>query len=356
MVLTGTDADFVENDLTKAGILFGKKYFQAALLIRRSPSGIPLPPLDPESITDMLKEQSLGASCFTRRSSLGCLLLFNYETKEDLADLTTALLAHIPDGVLSLGGETTQLKEVASSCTRAITISQYRSFADGYRIIRYEEHAKKMGLYYYPFKMEYAFGALLQAKKCDEALELIRGLVGENTSREDVAPEGVRNLLINIAMNAARAAGEATDYDFLPIIQLASMPLEEFIEYMNQAIVKICEAGRGESGESQILVHMREYVDKAIRNPGLSLDMVADAFGVSPSFVSKLFKEKGGKNFNQYINEHRIEMAKPILLNLNHTVLEVARQVGYENDVTFRRQFKQITGLTPGAYRMLSVE
>jgi len=355
MILTGSgsDADFILEELDAIDISLNRPYFQVAIIIRRSTQDTPLPPLDPETLERFLEKSSGDAVGFARRTSSNCVLLFNYSSKNDLEDMCTTLLDKVPDAVLALGGETCLAKEISTSCLRAVTISRYRCFAEGYRLIRYEDHATKMGLYYYSFEKEHSFAALLASSKGAEALRLVESLMDDNMKREDVAPDGVRNLLLNIAMNIARAVSKETTFYILPVTQLAAMTVEELQAYVRQAVTALCDINPEGAGQSPLLARIKEYVDNALRDPNLSLNMVADAFGVSPSFVSKLFKEKGTKHFHQYINEQRIDLAKPLLLlDEGLTVLEVAKLVGYENDITFRRQFKQFTGITPGVYRV----
>jgi len=113
----------------------------------------------------------------------------------------------------------------------------------------------------------------------------------------------------------------------------------------------ISETRLARDDRSVLMFRMKEYVDSFLCNPNLSLNMVANAFDVSPSFVSKMFKRKGDKHFHQYVNGLRIDLAKALLLDSQLTMLEIARKVGYDSDVTFRRQFKLLTGVTPGIFR-----
>lgn len=60
---------------------------------------------------------------------------------------------------------------------------------------------------------------------------------------------------------------------------------------------------------------------------------------------------KQGINFNDYLNNLRIEHAKELLISLDLRVQEIALQVGYLNVNSFIRMFKRASGLTPGEYR-----
>ena len=55
-------------------------------------------------------------------------------------------------------------------------------------------------------------------------------------------------------------------------------------------------------------------------------------------------------SFTDYLNKFRIEASKD-LLKSNKTVIQIALEVGFGNDITFRRLFKKCLGVTPGEYR-----
>lgn len=354
MILTGdaSESSHILKELADMGSHLDRVYFQAAFLTRQTNSSAALAPLEPQKLEAILEESFVNAIAFARLAPSGCMLLFNYNTKQDLNELCALLLDQVPNAVLALGGETSKPDEISKSCMQAITVSQYRCFAEGYKLIRYEDHASKMSLYYYPFEMEYSLSALLSTRNGDEAMLLIDKLLDENIQREDVAPDGVRNFLVNITMNIARTVSDHQNFEPLPVTQLTTMSTEELQAYVQKAVRTICDSKPDISKNLLLFIRMQEYADTSLRNPDLSLNLMADAFGVSPSFVSKLFKEKGEKNFHQYVNEKRIDLAKPLLSDTKLTVLDVARQVGYESDITFRRQFKQFTGITPSVFRV----
>jgi AraC-like DNA-binding protein len=110
----------------------------------------------------------------------------------------------------------------------------------------------------------------------------------------------------------------------------------------------ICSMHSGGAIDHRLLL---EFVDFSIQNPGLSLQYVADQFDVSMSLISKTFKDACGVGFNHYVNRRRIETAKKLLAS-GSEVNTAARMAGYGNDTTFRRLFKNFTGLTPSEYRL----
>ena len=84
----------------------------------------------------------------------------------------------------------------------------------------------------------------------------------------------------------------------------------------------------------------------------LSLDSVAEVFGISPVYLSAWFKKNAGINFSQYITKVRMEEARIILLEEECIkVSDVAELVGISSISTFIRQFKNYYGCSPDQYR-----
>jgi AraC-like DNA-binding protein len=93
-------------------------------------------------------------------------------------------------------------------------------------------------------------------------------------------------------------------------------------------------------------------VSKLYRNENLSLAMIADAMGLSSHQLSELVNRQFGVNFSRYIREQRVNAAKTILANEpKSSVLSIGLEVGFGTQSNFYVAFKEITGMSPGAYR-----
>ncbi|MCA0757129.1 helix-turn-helix domain-containing protein [Paenibacillus sp. N4] len=98
------------------------------------------------------------------------------------------------------------------------------------------------------------------------------------------------------------------------------------------------------------------YIDDRYRDHTLSLEAVAFEFAISPSHVSRSFKEKMGLNFIQYIWQKRLDEVMHLLKTTNDPLKDIIVRVGYLDTPNFIRKFKKETGHTPGQYRKLYSE
>ncbi|HHW09120.1 MAG TPA: AraC family transcriptional regulator [Firmicutes bacterium] len=96
---------------------------------------------------------------------------------------------------------------------------------------------------------------------------------------------------------------------------------------------------------------MRQNLDKNI-----SLDDVASVVHVSPSHLRFLFMKSFGLSFRDLLISMRIRRARALLIGTQHTISEIATQVGYNNARHFSRAFKRAEGLSPSAYRDAGIQ
>ncbi len=84
-----------------------------------------------------------------------------------------------------------------------------------------------------------------------------------------------------------------------------------------------------------------------------SLKSVAERFAFNYSYLSRLFKEKIGMNFSDYMVHIRIEKAKELFAEGKYKKEDVASMVGYNKYSYFGEQFRKVTGVTPSQYMAL---
>ncbi|GKS09526.1 hypothetical protein YDYSY3_05260 [Paenibacillus chitinolyticus] len=106
--------------------------------------------------------------------------------------------------------------------------------------------------------------------------------------------------------------------------------------------------------EHSLMDRIVGYIDKHFMEHTLSLEVVSAEYGISPSYLSRTFKEKTGINFIQYIWQKRMNEVMHQLKTTNDPLKEIIVRVGYLDTPNFIRKFKKETGYTPGQYRTLN--
>jgi AraC-like DNA-binding protein len=102
------------------------------------------------------------------------------------------------------------------------------------------------------------------------------------------------------------------------------------------------------------LAMLEEQMTKAklYKNESLSLSITADVVGLTPHQLSELVNRHFGMNFSRYIRDQRVNAAKVALINEpKASVLSIGLDVGFGTQSNFYAAFKEITGMSPGAFR-----
>ena len=92
-------------------------------------------------------------------------------------------------------------------------------------------------------------------------------------------------------------------------------------------------------------------VEHLFLKPGLTKDDVARAVGSNSRYVSDCINSVAGCSFIDYINGYRIRYAQRLLYeNPDMRLSEISEESGFSSEITFYRNFKARTGLTPGEW------
>lgn len=95
---------------------------------------------------------------------------------------------------------------------------------------------------------------------------------------------------------------------------------------------------------------IRVYIDEHYATP-LTRESVAQAFYISPNYLSHLFQKTGAVGFNEYLTHTRLEHARQLLKGYDLKVKEVAHACGFVDSNYFCRLFRKNTERSPSEYR-----
>ena len=117
-----------------------------------------------------------------------------------------------------------------------------------------------------------------------------------------------------------------------------------FAQLMNHT-----EALQFETQEQNAVISVLRYLEENYRDG--SLTEIAGRLHYELPSLSRLIRQKTGRNYTELLQEKRLSQAAWLLRNTDKNVDEIANAVGYENLSYFHRLFAARFGLTPKKYR-----
>ncbi|MCI3918771.1 helix-turn-helix domain-containing protein [Paenibacillus sp. TRM 82003] len=104
----------------------------------------------------------------------------------------------------------------------------------------------------------------------------------------------------------------------------------------------------------RIAAEMQRHIEAHLTDEKLSLRKLSkEVFFMNVDYLGKLFKQRTGEKFSQYVTRRRIEAAVRLMREREELrVAEVAERVGYgRSPHYFSQAFKKTMGCTPSEYR-----
>ena len=175
---------------------------------------------------------------------------------------------------------------------------------------------------------EFAKGKKVVLALSDSHLTLVQRVLYSN-----LLQSGARVMLISLR----------TPYDVLgQALPECHICIYEYTRQSVKALLKVLRGAKAEGklpvklgtspDQSELKNYLVERIVKFIEQncaKPLTLDVLANEFYLSPGYLCRLFKQKVGINFIDYLNTVRIARAKHLLLTTNLRIYEVGNLCGY---------------------------
>ena len=97
---------------------------------------------------------------------------------------------------------------------------------------------------------------------------------------------------------------------------------------------------------SQITSYMKKHYDQPI-----TLESVAETFGFSPNYLSRMFRLYAGISYKTYLLNLRTEYAFREMLHTDRSLNDIAINNGFPNSRAFAKSFLKRYDCLPGEYR-----
>ena len=128
-------------------------------------------------------------------------------------------------------------------------------------------------------------------------------------------------------------------------------------QLMHDAIAPIDQPNESDEALIGIKYNLEQLMEqeKPYLNPSLTLPELSAMLNTNRQYLSKVINTFYNVNFSTFINTYRTKHAKDVLANPSlsdkEALLDAIYTSGFQNEQSFYRIFKQLTGTTPKEYR-----
>lgn len=122
----------------------------------------------------------------------------------------------------------------------------------------------------------------------------------------------------------------------------------QIVQWLNILRDGLCRVlkNKRKTYKDHVASSVQKYINSHLEDR-LTLNDVAAVFGLSPNYLSALFKKNCGIGFSEYITQRKITLAKSMLLEDGLKIYEVANRLGFESAFYFSKVFKKVEGMSP---------
>lgn len=176
-------------------------------------------------------------------------------------------------------------------------------------------------------------------------------------AKPEYAPEDIRRAVLGLMIRMGDMANEINRKAYHILREkrymhqvLNARTLTEIRGDLYEMGEIICTMEHTESISNYTINRTIEYI-RIHYKKGITLEGTAKMLGITPEYLSALFKNEMGMNFSVFLKKFRISHAKRMLKGTDLKIFEIAEECGYNNANYFAKVFKEETGVSPMQFR-----
>ena len=258
-------------------------------------------------------------------------------------------------GVSLLESDLSALQDACKHAERALE----QMLTGGRRSVYFHESAQEgeKRHYYFPKDAAKRIAKGLKENDLQALQDMMEEIYRRNVVEADLPLYEIRMMVEELHLTISSALRAVSDLSTTHIqierIREAAT-IEEIFAYYNTVLATAMSqndevVGTGE--ERALEADICAYISENFCDPELSLNALADRFGVSTKLVGLICKNAYGKTFLQHVRDLQIQRAAELLQSTSASLEDIAQQCGFSNLLTFRRNFKAVMGMNPSDYR-----
>ncbi len=261
---------------------------------------------------------------------------------------------------ISIGNPVEGVNQISQSYRQALDALEYRYLLGKGSIIPYQDITMKKFSDHNAFdsKVSMIMFQYVKDNAVEDTTDLIRQIIqhaGIDSNSSLTVIECFKYDLINtvnkIIFEIEAVELEKKKHLISGLIQAETF--EEFQTMLSACLVDLRVYREANQEQFTICDKAEELIRECYMDANLNNNIIADKLDITPSYLSKMFKDKKNISLLDYLNKIRLSHAKQYLKETSLTMEEIASKTGFISDSALIKAFKKYEGVTPGSYRRL---
>ena len=293
-------------------------------------------------------------------SMIVCLVGMDEGLEDDLHErclrlLDVCLQEHALSFTIGMSGCCSDIRQITAACFEATQAVREYFIRGRHQLIRYSELDRMLT----PRQDSVALLRELPSQPPARQREILRSFI--ESLREDKVPALLAKSYCNsavqmlISVGGQPGSGRTVNMDDLFTISYLRTA-DDYLAFMLHMLGTEPESAQEPEQAPQepvpeLLGRIYDCIGENFDDCNFSIQDAAERLGLSGSYLSQYFKQQTGYTLTSYVADLRIRKACTLLKTTVMPLQMISESVGYYNQNSFIRRFKQITGMTPGEYR-----
>jgi AraC-like DNA-binding protein len=311
---------------------------------------------------DSCSSSSMNLLCY-EKDYFNIIVIINSDGNEDISDLIYKMYGYVKKKIynsqiaITVGVDDmyNDLSLLPAACSNAMKALD-SMLLEGRGSIFFYNTQFDIGdtAYYFPADFQFRIVKAVRSGDTKAIDDLFDDIYKRNISEYDWSPKTIRILLYELYMVTQKILVKLNLQNDIKVdaerIEV-SAPLKEVFEYYKGFYAELCQKAIKVVQTCDKNNEIIEYVRANCFDPTISLQSIAEHFGLSAKFISTMFNKKLNIGYVEFLHNKRMELAMELLKNSCVTIDEVCEKCGYSSILTFRRHFLNATGLNPSDYQ-----
>jgi len=301
---------------------------------------------------------------YYNRDIYNTFLIANFENDEPMDELFYQIYKYIQENVrkykciITIGVDETKcnISELKDACEGALNALN-EMIIGGRGAVYFKDTRKDSDIdYYFPKNFNERLTKSISKGRIDEIKKMLQEIYRKNWSLGGT-PKMYHALVDELHISIIKSLKDITDLNSIHVnIEKINTiaTLEEIFNYYEKALESIIEslqqAAESQAEDEEREKRILEFLEENFCNPDLSLQYLTDYFNVSSKYISLFCKKHFNTTYLRYIQNKRIAKAVELIRTGKYSLTEICDMCGYTNLLTFRRNFKSVTGVNPSDF------